>query len=126
MGDFKVGAGGNDFPRIQLSPKAAEEPTGRIGNALPNRPAAKPQASEHSDITPKALAKRTANLAAAGEGKSVKGGIKADARIAPNAARQENATTIAARTETYGQDAKLASLIFADANIGKSGYLNAL
>jgi hypothetical protein len=78
------------------------------------------------DITQEALAKRKAEVATARESKSVKGGIKADARIAPNAARQENATTIAARTETYGQDAKLVSLIFADANIEKSGYLNAL
>ncbi|MDR1590718.1 MAG: hypothetical protein LBR92_01850 [Puniceicoccales bacterium] len=134
MGDLKVGVGGSDFPQIQLNPKAAEATGPKITGPHVPRTRVPKQAENDSNITPQALAARTAEVKTARRSQSVKPGIKADTEAAPNVARQQNAKTIAARVVAYGSDVdssiKHAGAFFTgtikDHTDRCSGYLNRL
>ncbi|MDR2721099.1 MAG: hypothetical protein LBB15_02310 [Puniceicoccales bacterium] len=107
MGDPLGGIGSSSSVPLPVGPKRAKEaPVGSlVRGALPDNAAVKHRAKDDSNITPKALAERTVEVTTGRKGSaSLKGGIKADARVAPNAARQENATTITARVVAYGDD----------------------
>jgi hypothetical protein len=93
MVDPLGGVGGNDFPQIQLSPKAAEEPTRPpMLGALDNRNLVR---RANANVPSKALAAKTAARAKAEKMKD-KPAIAGDAAPAPNgnAVRQQNARRI--------------------------------
>ncbi|MDR0740441.1 MAG: hypothetical protein LBF34_01890, partial [Puniceicoccales bacterium] len=103
----RVGGSGG-LPQIPIDTSRAQEaPAPKLASLLQQDSAVKHQASEQSDITPGALAARTAAVKTAKRGNSLKGGIKADTDrgvLQGFAARQKNAKTIAARVLAYGSD----------------------
>jgi hypothetical protein len=103
MGDLKVGTGGNDFPQIQLNPKAAEAPGPKITGPhvlhtkLPN------QANDDSNITPEALAARKAEVGKRSKTRTAKPRLVTDSFLG-GAARQGNAERLVQKVLTYNED----------------------